>query len=463
MRTATLETVGHGLAGLRQKVARIRALVEAAKRKPDFRARAASIVAHVGEKDHDGEIAAVTDFVRSRIRYLRDPWSPVGLEVFTAPWTMLEDVDAGSAAGDCDDHVLLASGLLEVIGYETRYRVGGDAPGRYRHIWLDVKHPRRGWRAIELTAKRQPLDFDPSPRFAVVETLGEGAQDDTMSRLPPSVANLPSQPIDPLFAGATPSDFFRYVEGEAVLGEYESEQDGLGKFKLKKLRKKLKKFSPVHRLKKRIKTLPKRLKKATRAVSKIGKVFKKKKRRGDPVGPDEMPAEPTETGIPAGEVPPGGYDLMPDAPAPEQGDASGTPFAAVSGGFAAPSAAMDSTSYTDEPPPMDLPATGEGSYFPTPDDFPPEGGAGFDEPAGDDGGSFAPEFMEPQGGFDPTMDNLGSFKNLLQSGAQAALDYQRAKLQQKTVARGFGLVPTWVWPAVIGGGVLVFIMLRRRR
>lgn len=194
-RTSTLETVPDGTPGVVAKVKRIRQMVEVAKRDPAFRDRAARIVAHVAEKDHDAEIAALVEHVRRGVRYLRDPWSPVGLELFVEPQTMLRDVDAGHATGDCDDHVLLASALLEVAGYPTRYRVGGVPPDNWQHIWLDVQHPRKGWLPVELTKKDVPIGFDPSPRFPMTKTLGAlTMREDALSR------ELRSKGVDPTFA-----------------------------------------------------------------------------------------------------------------------------------------------------------------------------------------------------------------------------------------------------------------------
>lgn len=169
-----LETIPEGRAGLDAKVRKIRALVEAAKRDPAFRERAAAIVASVPQRDQVGEITAIFDFVRDGVRYLRDPWAPEGLELFTAPAQLLRDVDAGTAAGDCDDHVILASALLETIGYRTRYRIGGLPPDHFRHIWLEVQSSG-GWLPLELVKKDEPAGYDPSHRFPLTLTL-DGVQ-----------------------------------------------------------------------------------------------------------------------------------------------------------------------------------------------------------------------------------------------------------------------------------------------
>lgn len=168
-----LESIPDGRPGLEHKLRKIRQLIEDAKRDPAFRDRAAQVVAHVPERDQRGEVEAVFDFVRGGIRYLRDPWSEGGLELFTTPQLLLEQMDDGRAIGDCDDHVILAAAILETIGYRTRFRIGGLPPDHYRHIWLEAQ-TREGWLPLELVKKDEPFGYDPSSRFPLTLTTDGG-------------------------------------------------------------------------------------------------------------------------------------------------------------------------------------------------------------------------------------------------------------------------------------------------
>lgn len=169
-----IETIPGGAAGLRRKIARIRELVEAAKRDPWFRDQVVRIVGSVPEKDYRAERERVIGWVMRHVRYVRDPHAEGGLELFTTPQRMLRDIlRTGRAHEDCDGHVILAAAMLETIGHPTRYRVGAVAPGDYRHIWLDVRDPRTGqWHAYELTDKGPYARGigDPSGHFPIVET-----------------------------------------------------------------------------------------------------------------------------------------------------------------------------------------------------------------------------------------------------------------------------------------------------
>ncbi len=169
-----VETIPHGKPGLDFKMRRIRELVTAAKQDPRFRSRVVSILSGVPAYDQRGEIRRVYNFVRKHIRYTKDP---AGVEFFQAPQLLLQP----GAAGDCDDQVLLASAMLETIGYRTRYRVGAQLPERYAHIWLDVRGPD-GWQPLELTKRTATLGFDPTPDFPIVETFGAAAPETAVAR-----------------------------------------------------------------------------------------------------------------------------------------------------------------------------------------------------------------------------------------------------------------------------------------
>lgn len=142
-------SVPPGAAGTEAKLRVMRRLVEESVRDPAFRSAALRIVrdARVPERDADGEIRAISRFVRS-MRYQRDP---ALAELFVEPRTLARLVAAGSpdAAGDCDDSAMLGAALHEALGRRTRFAVGGDEPGRWRHVWIEVEHPRRGWIAVD--------------------------------------------------------------------------------------------------------------------------------------------------------------------------------------------------------------------------------------------------------------------------------------------------------------------------
>ena len=188
---AIREQIPGGQPGLLRKIDKIRELVHAAKRDPAFREATVGVVRKVRERDWSGEIGAITRFVRDRVRFTQDPYDSDGLELFVDPRLLIQQALGGTAAEDCDGHVLLASAMLETIGHPTRYRVGGAAKHRYAHIWLDVLHPKRGWVPIELTRKNAAIGWDPSSRFPHTETYPSEAA--TMGQLGALYFNVPSR------------------------------------------------------------------------------------------------------------------------------------------------------------------------------------------------------------------------------------------------------------------------------
>lgn len=171
------ETIPAGDAGLDVKLRRLRQLVAGAARDPRFRLRALQVLAdaRVPERDYDGELHAVSRFVR-RLRYQHDP---AAAELFTDPRVLASAIDGGdaSAAGDCDDFVALGAALLEALGRRTRFVVGGDGGAAWRHIWLEALHPERGWTALDDTVRARRPGWSPASAFPALATELAGSDD----------------------------------------------------------------------------------------------------------------------------------------------------------------------------------------------------------------------------------------------------------------------------------------------
>lgn len=149
-------------AALAAKLDHLRGLVDAAVTDPTFRARALAIVGRVEERNPAGEWAAIDQYVRG-IRYTPDP---VGVELFTDPRLLVQQLDAGRlAAGDCDDSAALAAALAEAVGIRSRFRVGGGGPlGGWRHIWPEALIGQQ-WVAADTTVRRRDHGWSPAPAY----------------------------------------------------------------------------------------------------------------------------------------------------------------------------------------------------------------------------------------------------------------------------------------------------------
>lgn len=233
---STLQQIPTGAPGLRAKIQQIRVLVADAVHDADFRQMAVEQLKGVRARDWSGEIARVRKFVM-RMRFTRDPYTRDGLEVFIHPKTMLLQILGGNAFGDCDDHVLLATAMLEVIGHKTRYRVGGPGRGRYQHIWIDVHHPTKGWVPVELIKPGAPVGWDPAELFRYTESHDSGAT--TMDGLTITMDPVPGggptrQTVRRLgVETALPSDIIRSMKARerragVTAEEMQNEAHGLG-------------------------------------------------------------------------------------------------------------------------------------------------------------------------------------------------------------------------------------------
>lgn len=107
---------------------------------------AVSIVKAAGVAGHDyvGEMRALFEFTRDRIRYTRDP---VGVELLQTPNRTLR-----VRAGDCDDKSTLLAALLRAIGHPAVVAFRAVAaetsrPGAYSHVYVIA---RVGGREIPL-------------------------------------------------------------------------------------------------------------------------------------------------------------------------------------------------------------------------------------------------------------------------------------------------------------------------
>lgn len=101
----------------------------------------------VPARDWEGESRAVFEWVRTNIRYTRDP---EGLELFRKP---LRTVQLGIA--DCDDMSILICALLGTIGHRLVLRVIGVTANEPEHIYpLDLLPPDNPTDYIALDATR---------------------------------------------------------------------------------------------------------------------------------------------------------------------------------------------------------------------------------------------------------------------------------------------------------------------
>ncbi len=89
---------------------------------------------NVAANDKLGEVMAIYNFLRTHLRYTRDP---LGLEYVQTPPVLLEMLDRGETPmADCDDYTVLGLSLLKSIGYPTAIKIAGYKPDKkFTHVY----------------------------------------------------------------------------------------------------------------------------------------------------------------------------------------------------------------------------------------------------------------------------------------------------------------------------------------
>ena len=120
----------------------MRVLTKQGKKDPLVRRVALNLTQHLKQKDRMGEVRAIFNFIRDRIRYVRDI---NGVETLHEAQQVLKQ-----SSGDCDDKCILLASMLESIGYPTRFVALAFAPNQYTHVIVETR-PYGKWIALETT------------------------------------------------------------------------------------------------------------------------------------------------------------------------------------------------------------------------------------------------------------------------------------------------------------------------
>lgn len=151
-RQSFLGSLPSGPQGTHATLRMMRQLVHQYKSDTHVRGVALDVVSGVRPKDWLGEIRALFEYVRDRIRYVRDI---AGVETLQTP-----PVTIDLEAGDCDDKSTLLSALLASVGHESRFvAVGYTNPGDYQHVYVEAKLDDR-WVPLDPTVM-QPFGWAP--------------------------------------------------------------------------------------------------------------------------------------------------------------------------------------------------------------------------------------------------------------------------------------------------------------
>lgn len=125
-------------------------------RHPEIRRLALSIVRtkKIRPRDYLNEARAIRDWIKSNIRYTRDPYKT---ETLQDPLVTLQ-----LEAGDCDDQSVLFGALASSLGHRVRFRIVGKE--RPSHVFPEV-FIQGQWHNMDTTAEIEPGDLGYSDFF----------------------------------------------------------------------------------------------------------------------------------------------------------------------------------------------------------------------------------------------------------------------------------------------------------
>ena len=149
---STLSAIPEGAAGVRATLDAMIRAANSASITLQIRDLAESIIQAVPDKDYAGQINAIQRWVKTHIRYVRDP---VHAEMLKTPHALLE-----SPYGDCDDQATLVAALAQAIGFPARFiAIGMHDPCIFEHVYAEV---RLGtvWVSVETT---EPVEIGWQP------------------------------------------------------------------------------------------------------------------------------------------------------------------------------------------------------------------------------------------------------------------------------------------------------------
>lgn len=161
-RPSFLGSLPSGPAGTTETLRLMRELAQQYKSDPAVRGLALELVRPLSPRDWRGELKAVFEYVRDRIRYVHDI---AGVETLQTPPATIE-----LEAGDCDDKSTLLAALLASIGHRSRFvAVGYRQPNDYQHVYVEAAHEDK-WIPMDATVSR-PFGWRPRDAVARMSLL----------------------------------------------------------------------------------------------------------------------------------------------------------------------------------------------------------------------------------------------------------------------------------------------------
>jgi hypothetical protein len=129
-------------------------LVGQAVTDPKFQELVYQITQAVPGKDYSGEVRSIFNWVKSNIKYTRDPY---GVELVQDVWSTIN-----RARADCDDFSILIAAMGEVMGNPSRFVTVSTRPDKEPcHVYPEL-NTRGRWAALDVTVAGSSPGWRPS-------------------------------------------------------------------------------------------------------------------------------------------------------------------------------------------------------------------------------------------------------------------------------------------------------------
>jgi len=124
---------------MKTTVSNILKLIREGRVNPRIRETAVQVVrtAGIAGTDYPNVIRSIADFVKKKVFFVRDPYRTD--VVYPATQTLFGSGEYGH--GDCEDHTVVASSLLESIGLPVKIVIVSKTGELWDHVFLRAGYP----------------------------------------------------------------------------------------------------------------------------------------------------------------------------------------------------------------------------------------------------------------------------------------------------------------------------------
>jgi transglutaminase-like putative cysteine protease len=151
-----MKEIPYGNPGIMVSASELVKIIKQFRKDPQIRFTAENIVKDCPNKDYTCEGKKIFEWVKKNVRFTRDPYR---VEMLRSPLLTLEHKQ-----GDCDDHTILTSSLLQSIGHPTRIVLVATRklmPKNFNHVFSEVEINGK-WIPLDTTVKESYFGWLPT-------------------------------------------------------------------------------------------------------------------------------------------------------------------------------------------------------------------------------------------------------------------------------------------------------------